>query len=60
MNPGDVVRLKSGGPPMTVVEVDGDWVTCMWFDDKNKQQTDSFQRVTLQKWVEPGSAFKKD
>lgn len=30
---GDVVRLKSGGPKMTVTEdADDNTVRCMWFD----------------------------
>lgn len=30
--PGDVVELKSGGDPMTVVRVDSDGnVDCVWF-----------------------------
>ncbi len=28
---GDVVELKSGGPRMTVMEYDGESVTCTWF-----------------------------
>lgn len=28
---GDVVQLKSGGPAMTVTEVNGTDVTCSWF-----------------------------
>jgi uncharacterized protein YodC (DUF2158 family) len=28
---GDLVKLKSGGPVMTVADVDGDEVTCGWF-----------------------------
>jgi uncharacterized protein YodC (DUF2158 family) len=29
--PGSIVTLKSGGPPLTVVEADGDDVRCVWF-----------------------------
>jgi hypothetical protein len=28
---GNVVRLNSGGPPMTVERVDGPLITCLWF-----------------------------
>lgn len=31
---GDVVQLKSGGPEMTVVEVDGNTITCHWWNGK--------------------------
>jgi uncharacterized protein YodC (DUF2158 family) len=30
LKPGDVVILKSGGHPMTVAEVNGDAIACMW------------------------------
>jgi len=30
LKPGDVVMLKSGGHPLTVVEVDEDKVECLW------------------------------
>jgi uncharacterized protein YodC (DUF2158 family) len=53
MNAGDVVQLKSGGPPMTIVEVEGDWATCTWFGDKKKHESDSFQLVTLKPYVLP-------
>lgn len=32
MRVGDIVALVSGGPPMTVVEVHDDRVTCCWFE----------------------------
>jgi uncharacterized protein YodC (DUF2158 family) len=30
LKPGDVVMLKSGGHPLTVVEVNADNVSCLW------------------------------
>ncbi|WP_407166477.1 YodC family protein [Bradyrhizobium sp. ORS 111] len=30
LKPGDVVMLKSGGHPLTVVEVEDDKVECLW------------------------------
>jgi len=31
---GDVVELKSGGGPMTIVAINGDKATCEWKDAK--------------------------
>ena len=31
---GDVVRVKSGSPRMTVVEVSGQRISCAWFVDQ--------------------------
>jgi len=36
---GDIVRLKSGGPDMTVSKINEDGFTCIWF---NKLETGSF------------------
>jgi uncharacterized protein YodC (DUF2158 family) len=30
LKPGDVVVLKSGGHPITVAEINGDNVVCVW------------------------------
>lgn len=42
--PGDVVRLLSGGPKMTVERIhsSGDTATCIWFDVNHKLCRDSF------------------
>lgn len=29
--PGSIVTLKSGGPPLTVLAVEGEQVRCLWF-----------------------------
>jgi uncharacterized protein YodC (DUF2158 family) len=51
---GDVVRLKSGGPTMTVQNVGNysragvtDGAFCIWFDGA-KQQGHAFDRATLE------------
>ena len=44
---GDVVRLKSGGPRMTVEEIEEDEiVTCTWFE-KNELIRGTFKKLTL-------------
>ena len=52
---GDVVRLKSGGPNMTVTEYDvfdygGDQkkYLCRWFDEKNKPAELTFREEELE------------
>ena len=31
---GDLVRLRSGGPPLTVKSVHGNWVICTWWQER--------------------------
>jgi len=44
---GGTFRLKSGGPIMTLDEVDGDEVICTWFDSKQVRQSGVFKPQTL-------------
>jgi uncharacterized protein YodC (DUF2158 family) len=39
---GDLVRLRSGGPLMTVQGIQGDHVICSWGDENGEIQSDSF------------------
>ena len=34
MQPGDIVQLKSGGPALTVIALEGDQVRCLFFSDE--------------------------
>ena len=50
---GDIVRLKSGGPSMTVTSFEDDTsggtlVWCDWFDDKQTKQDARFPVDSLQ------------
>lgn len=59
VNAGDVVRLKSGGPHMTAVQVGEDQfgtmtVWCEWFDSKKAPQKETFSLAAVEK-VPPSS-----
>ena len=43
---GDTVRLKSGGPLMTVTKADV-LVRCTWFDDSGACQSHAFHKQSL-------------
>lgn len=49
---GDVVQLKSGGQTMTVEEVTGDDISCVWFEGKNTQRQ-TFASGTLKVYAPP-------
>jgi len=50
---GDTVKLKSGGPLMTIENIDnytdGIKARCVWFDEKNKQASELFALEILVK-----------
>ena len=47
-NIGDVVTLKSGGPPMTIEVDKGDNYVCVWFEGSEVKRG-AFPSVTLMK-----------
>lgn len=47
LKPGDTVRVKSGGPLMTIKSLDGKDVICTWFE-KDKKKESRFDPVTLE------------
>jgi uncharacterized protein YodC (DUF2158 family) len=64
--PGDLVRVKSGGPAMTVEQVgktamlEEDAVWCVWFEKVgNKQiaQKQTFAPVVLEKAEKPRTSY---
>lgn len=44
---GDVVRLKSGGPTMTVEAIEGGVARVAWIDDKQLTHRESFATAAL-------------
>ena len=46
--PGDVVMLKSGGQPMTVVAASEDEITCLWIGDEGELFRESIPVVALE------------
>ena len=39
---GDTVRLKSGGPLMTIRNVEGEYAVATWFDSKGQHHEETF------------------
>jgi uncharacterized protein YodC (DUF2158 family) len=44
---GDVVRLNSGGPNMTVASICGSQINCSWFTPKGLYRLGLFNRESL-------------
>ena len=49
--PGDTVQLKSGGPKMTIYNIDGSEAFCSWFEG-NKRERGRFELTSLEKFDE--------
>lgn len=48
---GMVVVLKSGGPKMTITEINGEDIECQWFNEKNEVEVNTFNEVSLEEIV---------
>jgi uncharacterized protein YodC (DUF2158 family) len=49
INAGDIVRLKSGGPNMTVQWAEDGTAYCIWFDAKATKQDGRFTIASIEK-----------
>ena len=47
LKPGDRVRLRSGGPLMTVHKINGDDIDCQWFTLKGELRSATFPLYML-------------
>jgi uncharacterized protein YodC (DUF2158 family) len=53
--PGEVLKLRSGGHPMTatwsgpVLFAPGNWLICQWFSDAGELQQEMFPEETLER-----------
>lgn len=45
---GDVVMLKSGGVPLTVAEVDGNDIECVWLGEEGDLFRETLPRAVLE------------
>lgn len=50
MKTGDCVCLKTGGYLMTVAQVCGEAICCMWFDENQQLHKQAFWRDELNTW----------
>jgi uncharacterized protein YodC (DUF2158 family) len=55
--PGDVVRLKSGGRPMTVSKCEGDDVTCVW-EENGVNGTATYPAVVVARYKPPTASIR--
>lgn len=46
---GDVVKLKSGGPKMTIINIDNISILCGYFDRQDVYRTSLFDPISLTK-----------
>lgn len=47
MKVGDIVRLKSGGPDMTIGNITDEFAYCQWFNKENDAKDGSYRLDAL-------------
>lgn len=57
---GDTVRLKFGGPEMTVLSVSEDHCCCMWFGERGKFEHGAFEKDFLAFVDRPAPLLPRD
>jgi uncharacterized protein YodC (DUF2158 family) len=60
LKPGDVVTLKSGGHPLTVVEVNEDAVACLWMGGEGDLFRETLPLAVLELAVSEDSEDEED
>ena len=60
LKPGDVVTLKSGGHPLTVVEVNEDAVACLWMGGEGDLFRETLPLAVLELAEPEDSADEED
>ncbi len=56
---GDLVRLRSGGPLMTVVGVDGDQANCVWTDFEGNLASERLPMEALEPAIRIIGGFRR-
>lgn len=52
LKPGDVVTLKSGGHPMTVVDVSAESAGCLWMGTEGELFRETLPLVVLERFLD--------
>jgi len=55
--PGDLVRIRSGGPLMTVNAINGDQVVTIWATEDGRMSSGTFNVANLTKLREPPAQY---
>ena len=58
---GNIVKLNSGSPSMSIKKIDGDIITCVWFDNRAIQSSDFYERqICFEYRIEKNCSNKKE